>query len=548
MSSFAQFSSPSLRGRPEPARALPSAIQPQDTGRTVHGVAQHATGSSRSGQSLSYVSQPADTGDTSQDDDDYLTAGSPSASFVSLDPMEVLPGEDPDEVFGFGAKNVYEQETGDGAFWDGDQLLTPTAEEPEAEPEEQEVEIEESVKDDDVTLRGKEESESGTEEPVPVPPPAEAPEPEVQTPTAEKEPSLVAEEVAPEPEPSVVAEEPEPSVAAEEPEPEPEPQTEQEPEPEPVEEGPKPEEVPLPPSVYSPSVVSQALPPETESSDEPPSVPDPTEHSDSDSLPSLSGPELAQLPEEMLPPEPTTPEILDAVTSQLDDDGELESEVLSAPTEPEPEPERAPSEAAESAPQTMMSPSTAPSWAAEHAELPKSPSVATSWGAETDGTYDSSVLQASPSVRSEMRALRPTEVIKAESSLAPAELESETSLLATEEDLTEEDAARTPVARAMSIVETESEWSSAWSESTGPPSVPSNTLNTLSEKEAKASVGVPVEEGSLFSASLSEVGSFMPKVYAEAAVCGITLGDMTVANVSMLGLAPHGGVCHDEES
>lgn len=487
-SSYTLSSHSTLRGREQVSRGIVGLRDAVEL-RSDENVPVHPTGSSRSGQSLSYVTQERnqnqtqhqthnpiahqDTGDISTDDASFVTASSPSASFVSLDPVEVLPGEDPDEVFAFG----WRETGGLGAVgemdvvWDGDQILTPTAEEPAVElVPEIEMEHEESIADDTVTMKGPEETEVGSVEPVPVPPPVEV----------HVEPEATIEVIAPLP-----ATEVEPSVVAE-----------QE-----VSQGPKPEEIPLPPSVYTPSIVSQALP-EAEPVEE--AHTDPSEHSDSDdalSQLSLAGPQLSQLPPEMLPPELGTPDVLDGVSTRLASEVGVEEVPV------------------------------------EVSDLPlKSPSLATSWGEETDGTYDSSVLHASPSMRSVARSALHPQVLE-----GPVSVESErdASFLDTE------DITRTPVARTMSIsddasVSTPTEesvgLSSDWSSSTGPPSVPSNSLNTLSEDEmakgnaAQASVVNGTETaGSVLSPSafdgegLSDEGSVEgekvePKVYTETAV------------------------------
>lgn len=451
-------------------------------------VPAHATGASRaSGQSLSYVSPPpvpvpipgtphpraqqhllAYASDA--DESEYATAASPSASFVSLDPVELLPGEDPDEVFG-PAKEVKRPFVPPEIFWDGDQMRSVVGggyDEDGDEEEEGEVREEE-------TVHGEVEVEWSVA--LLMPPPTElmpAPE-EPPTPVVQAAPSVISDP--------------------------------------PADDEPKPESIPLPPSVYTPSALSEALPPQ-----EPLTESAASSSSDTDSLStlSLSGPPLSQLPAEPTPadlPPSTTAEVLSAVASILGGT---------------PAPSVAPSE---SAPE----PAPADEAAAGEEEAPlKSPSLATSWGAETDGTYDSSVLRASPSLRSEARSLMA--VLPSGSEAAS---ERDASVGGAEEEESEDGGAKTPVARAASVsgvaegeaAESESEWSSS-----GPPSVPSNTLNTLSDEEKDQQHGLSVDavsDGSMASSVLGPSmldgegepgGSYVlervePKEYCEAAVC-----------------------------
>lgn len=437
-----------------------------------YGNSAGATG--QTGQSYSYSGAPG--GNTimaspavSQSDSEYVTASSPSASFVSMDAMDEFPEDEEEDQFQEFEFPGVESVIGESVLSDSvvdeppfeDVPPTPTQEVPEPEPEPIVLHVEEDVKPE--------------VEPI-VPPPEPAPiEPEEFTPVSIDD-SIQAE---PEPEVSLPSEEmlearPEPPAA------ETTPAVHEVS----VQASPQPEFIPLPPSEYTPSVISEVLPDQPsevlEEAEE--AVPD-TPKSDVLSNLSLHGAPLSQLPvaddmSEVSVALPGTPQVLDAVTTQLLNavEPEVEVEVQSAP---------------------------------------RSPSVAASWGAETDGTYDSSVLHASPSLRSEKQLQLRTQDLTEPAMTEAAAEEAEELLVDPIQGVSPvdegEDAGRTPTASVKAISEVESSEESdsvstpgsSWI-STLPPSVPSNTLNTVSDHGGDTATAARAASALSLSTSLFE--------------------------------------------
>ncbi|GJE96628.1 hypothetical protein PsYK624_128280 [Phanerochaete sordida] len=512
-SSFDRSYSSFDRGASGDRPASPSTVRAHETGQSRATLTQadfysalqpQATGSQRHPP---YPGTPyARAGDVSQDESDYATAPSPDASFVSLDPVEDLPGEDADAFFAAGATPPRSYSPGSrigyyGAVWDGDQLLSRAG---------SDVGVSEVGGSERVASEVGAPTERGTEAPPGLAPPSEVEE-EAEVVVEEEAEEVVQEEVEEEKPPTEVAPEksiPEPDATA------------------------SAAQVPLPPSVYTPSAVTSILP-----------TGPPTESARSDALSSLSlsGPELTQLPgshsddASQNPEAMPTPAVLDAVSARLagevvpesmlgsevseheteqepepepEPEAEPEAEPEPEPAaEPEPEPEPqesepAPEQGPEPEPAPQEEPAREPSEPADPVDAPKSPSVATSWGAETDGTYDSSVLHASPSLRSSGARSVLTHLDHSDAASSAPLVSPHSTSLGTQftDDVAEEEemeGARTPVGRAPSVSDaassldrsssattedTESVWSS------GPPSVPSNTMNTLSDQQRRGSL------------------------------------------------------------